>query len=352
MSIHRAFLLLALLGVVAALVAGCGSSNASSSGSGSNLGQGIVATVGDTKITQAQLDEALKNAEQLYKASKNPFPAAGSPQYKQIQGRALELLVERTEFDQKAKALGIGVTDKQVSDRLDQIKKQSFGGSDKSYRDALKKQGFTDQQVRKDLRGALIAEGLVAKAGSTVHVNLKVSDPEVRTYYEQHTQDYSKPQTRVVRHILVKSKPLADRLYKQVEGGADFAALAKKYSQDPGTKSLGGELTITRGLTYKPFDSAAFALRTGQIAKPVHTRYGWHIIKAEKPATPRQVTPFAQVEKSIRQLLLQQRRQLLTQKQSQAASNWVTAVKKEFCSGKLEFAKGFTPDPDPCASTK
>jgi parvulin-like peptidyl-prolyl isomerase len=345
MSIHRALLLFGLLGAVVALVAGCGSSNSdsssSSSGSGSNLSQGTVATVGDTNITQAQLDQILKSVEQAYKSRKTTFPAAGSPQYKQIQDKALELLVQREEYSQKAKALGVVVTNKQLNDRMDQIKKQYFGGSDKRYRAGLKQQGFTDQQVRDDQRSALISDALIARAGLSAKVPLS----EIRAYYDQHTQNYSTPQTRVVRHILVKSKSLADKLYKQVVAGANFAALAKKYSIDPGTRSLGGELTITRGLTVKPFDTAAFSLRTGQVSKPVHSQYGWHIIKAEKPAKPRQVTPFAKVEAAIRQQLIQQKR-------SKATSDWVSAVTKEFCSGKLEFAKGFTPDPDPCATTK
>jgi foldase protein PrsA len=354
MSIHRPFFLLALLGAVAALAAGCGSSNSSSSDSGSNLGEDIVATVGDTNITQAQLDDMMVRTKSLYKARKTPFPAVGSPQYTQVQGRNVEFLVEREEFAQKAKALGVVVTAKQLDERIDQIKKQYFGGSEKAYLQALKQQGFTDEWLRDDQRAALVSEAVTAAVtkDAASNVSTSVSDSDIRTYYELHTQNYSKPQTRVVRHILVKTKPLADRLYKQAESGANFAVLAKKYTQDPGTKETGGELTITRGVTEKPFEAAAFALRTGQISKPVHTVYGWHIIKAEKPAVPRKVTPFDEVKAEIRQLLLQQNNAKVEQQRAKAVSDFLTTLKKEYCGGKLEFAKGFTPDPDPCASTK
>ena len=85
----------------------------------------------------------------------------------------------------------------------------------------------------------------------------------------------------------------------------------------------------------KPFEDAAFALRTGQISKPVHSTYGWHIIYAAKPAKPRQVTPLAKVSAQIRS-------QLLNQKRSQAIANWTkgftSAVNKD-----VKYAQGFQP---------
>ncbi len=342
MSLHRPVFVLGLLAIVAALLAGCGNSSSSSGETPeTNLGKGVVALVGATQVTQTQLDQALENAKSQYKASGRPFPSAGSPEYKQLQDRAVDLLTQRAELTEKAKQQGLVITDKQVEDRLDQIKKQYFGGSDKRYKAQLKKQGLTDEQVRDDVRGTLVSEALLQKAES----NVRVTEAEVESYYDQHHEQYSTPQTRVVRHILVKSKTRADTLYRQLKNGADFAALAKKVSQDPGTKSLGGKLTITRGQTVPPFDRAAFALPTGGLSKPVHTTYGWHIIKAVAPATPRQVTPLSKkLRASIRHLLFQQRR-------NQAATAWLNGLKKEFCSGKLKFATGFKPDPDPCAKT-
>jgi parvulin-like peptidyl-prolyl isomerase len=163
----------------------------------------------------------------------------------------------------------------------------------------------------------------------------KVTDAEVKSYYETHSVDFTTPQTRVVSHILVKDKALADKLYAQLQKGASFAALAKKYSTDPGSKSQGGQLTITRGQTVAPFDRVAFELRTGQLSKPVHTRYGWHIIHADKPATPHKSTPFAQVKSSIKQ-------QLLQQKQNTKLQAWIKTVDKEY-EGKISYAAGLAP---------
>ena len=184
----------------------------------------------------------------------------------------------------------------------------------------------------------------VANAPSE-NFEVTLTDAQIKDYYDGHREVYTTPQTRVVRHILVaaKDKALADKLYGQLKGGADFATLAKKYSIDPGSKSQGGELTITRGQTVPEFDKTAFALKTGELSKPIKTQFGWHIIQAEKPAKPRQSTPFAQVKESIRQQLLQQKR-------NDALQQWIDGLKKEYAS-KISYANGLAPPATTTSST-
>jgi foldase protein PrsA len=318
------FVLLAL--PLALLAAGCGGG-----GGGSSLGQEDAAVVNGEHISRALLDKRTHEAECSYKLQKKTFPKAGSQEYQSIQGTILQNLVQRTQLAQKAPGLGVKVTDKQVEDQLKNLKKQYFGGSEKKYQSELKRQCVTDADVRDDLRANLLSNAIFKK----VTADAKVSDAEVRAYYDGHRQVYTTPQTRVVSHILVKDKALADRLYAQLKGGADFATLAKKYSTDPGSKSQGGQLTITRGQTVPQFDKVAFELRTGELSKPVHTQYGWHIIHADKPATPHKSTPFSQVKESIKQ-------QLLQQKQSEAVQKWIDALKKEYAA-KISYATGLAP---------
>ena len=82
------------------------------------------------------------------------------------------------------------------------------------------------------------------------------------------------------------AKALVDRLYARLERGADFAALAREYSDDPGAKTQGGRMLITRGETVQPFDSTAFGLRAGAISRPLKTSYGWHVVQALSPPLP------------------------------------------------------------------
>jgi peptidyl-prolyl cis-trans isomerase D len=125
-----------------------------------------------------------------------------------------------------------------------------------------------------------------------------VPDQQVLQYYQGHQKDYQVPEGVKVRHILIKvdagadpkvdaaAKQKAEDLLKQIKGGADFAALAKVNSDDPGSKEQGGELgMIQRGVTVPPFEKAAFGLEPGQISDVIKTQFGYHIIKVEEKQT-------------------------------------------------------------------
>ena len=111
----------------------------------------------------------------------------------------------------------------------------------------LAQQGLTDAQVREDLRAQLVSEAIFNKVSGEV----KVTDKQIAAYYAKQKSQYSQPESREVRHILVKDKALAEKLYKQIRAnkGATFTALAKKYSEDPGSKNAGGKTPPMRTST-------------------------------------------------------------------------------------------------------
>ncbi len=124
---------------------------------------------------------------------------------------------------------------------------------------------------------------------------VKISDAEIKDYYKAHLNEFTVQERRKASHILLKVPDGAgtakveeirkrlEAIRAKAEKGADFAALARKYSQDNGTKEKGGDLGFfTRGTMVKPFEKAVFALKEGEISQPVRTRFGWHLIKLEK----------------------------------------------------------------------
>jgi peptidyl-prolyl cis-trans isomerase D len=125
----------------------------------------------------------------------------------------------------------------------------------------------------------------------------KPSQQEIKQYYDAHQSEYSVPEQARSRHILIKvavsadaktdaaAKAKAEGLLKQIQGGANFADLAKKNSDDPGSKDSGGELGFTqRGRMVPAFDNAVFTQKVGE-TKIVKTQFGYHIIQVEERQT-------------------------------------------------------------------
>ena len=319
-----------------ALVAGCGGG-----GGGGGLQSKDVALVGSTHVSKADYDVLLSQAKHSLGKT---FPKQGTTQYEQLKSKAITVLLQQAERAESASTDGIKVTDSQVETRLKQIKTQYFGGSDTKYQAGLKQQGLTDPEVRKDIKSQLIYEAIVAK----ITKGITVSASEAHDYYVAHPQLYSKAQTRDVRHILVKAQPLAQSIFKQLKAGNDktWCTLAKKYSQDPGSKNNCGKLTVSKGQTVPQFDKVAFSEQTKTIHAPVHdSTYGWFVIEPLSIVHPRSTTPEKEVAATIKQ-------QLLQQKKNQEITTWFTNLSKSFCKGnKIKYQVGYVPSPDPCAST-
>jgi foldase protein PrsA len=330
----------AALGAAVALVAaGCG-------GGSQSVPDNAVAVVDGTVITKAQLDTLVNQTKNNYKATKQQFPKAGTPEYQNLQTQWVQYLVQNAELEKAAADMGISVSAKDVDKSEKQLIAAQFDGKRSEYVKALKQQGLTAA----DYRPILERQALTAKLFDAVTKDVTVSDKDVLDYYTQNQAQY--PASRDVRHILLavtnpagctpgqdakckvdfaKSKAEADKIYAQLEGGANFAALAKQYSQDPGTKNSGGKLTIRRGQTVPEFEKTAFALKVGQISKPVKTLYGYHVIEALSPVKGN----FDGYKETVRQTVLQQRR-------NDAMSAWVEKLTNDYKS-KVSYATGIEP---------
>ena len=320
----------AALAAITVVAAGCGGSD--------EVPSDAVAVVDGTTISRSTLDDLLARAKKSYTAQKRAFPKAGTSEYQTLQTQAVAFLVQREEYAREAEQLGIKVTDAQIAKKLDEVKKQYFGGSQTKFEKGLEDQGYTEATLREDIRSQLLTEGIYNKVTNDV----KVTDADVEAYYEKNKANYAVAESRSVRHILVKTKAEADKIYSQLEGGADFAVLAKQSSLDPGSKDQGGKLTVTRGQTVAPFDKAAFSLKTNQISQPVKTQFGYHVIQPLSDVKPGSVTPFAQVKTQIKT-------QLDSESKNTAVNKWVAGVEKEY-KDKVQYAAGFEP-PDTSTTT-
>jgi peptidyl-prolyl cis-trans isomerase D len=148
-----------------------------------------------------------------------------------------------------------------------------------------------------------------------IRQNTQISDDQLKAQYQQDIQQYQVPNRVHVQHILLMTvgktdaeveeiRQKADDVLKQAKKGTKFEDLAKKYSEDPGTKDKGGDLGwITQGQTVPEFEHTAFTLPKGSISDLVKTQYGFHIIKVLDKETAH-TKPFDEVKDSIRAPLL------------------------------------------------
>ncbi|HYP06835.1 MAG TPA: peptidyl-prolyl cis-trans isomerase [Bryobacteraceae bacterium] len=138
---------------------------------------------------------------------------------------------------------------------------------------------------------------------------IEVSENDLRAAYSANLDRYRLPEKVKVRHILIsttgkspeetaKLQAKAADILKQARGGADFAALAKQHSDDPGSKETGGEYEVVRGQMVPAFEQAAFSRNVKEIGELVKTEYGFHILQVLEKM-PAKVKPFEEVKAEL-----------------------------------------------------
>jgi parvulin-like peptidyl-prolyl isomerase len=320
----KRFLPLVLIVALAFVVVGCG-------GEDQTVPADAVAVVGDQEIPKSEFDQLMEQARSSYEAQERDFPNAGTPEYNTLRNQALQFLVQRAQFEQKAEELDVTVTDEDVDERLEQIKEQYFEGDEEKYSTQLEEQGLSDEQVRRDIRAQLVQEKIFEK----VTADVEVTDEEVEEYYASNQDQYGQPESREVRHILVETQQQAVQIRQQLTQGGNFEALAKEHSKDPGSAEQGGKLTVSRGQTVPEFDQAAFSLEKDALSRPIKTQYGFHIIQPLSEVKEAETTPLEEVKDSIRQQLLQTKR-------NEKMTEWVEETKQEFAE-KTRYQVGYAP---------
>jgi parvulin-like peptidyl-prolyl isomerase len=148
---------------------------------------------------------------------------------------------------------------------------------DVAYKQALERFKTQWEQRLKDYEESLLVESFIRRLRSK---DLAVTDSEVQRFYQDHQSDYMKPVEIQVSHILLSSQNEAESALARLKSGEAFETVAREMSKDAGTAARGGRLKpIRRGMLVPDFETAAFALKNGQVSDLVKTSFGFHIIK-------------------------------------------------------------------------
>jgi peptidyl-prolyl cis-trans isomerase D len=184
------------------------------------------------------------------------------------------------------------------------------------------KRFYQDNPTRFQTPESVSVEFLVLDL-EAVAKGVQPSEDEVRSFFEQNRRQYATQEERQASHVLIKLTPDADTgaraqarakaesLLQQLQRGADFAAIAREHSQDPGSAREGGDLGFfSRDMMVKPFADAVFGMKDGELSGLVESEFGYHIIKLTgvRPARERSLVEVrADIERQIRQQLASRR---------------------------------------------
>ena len=255
---------LLLTGLLAGTLSACGAGTS---------GAGVAARVGDEVIELDELEGAVGKALEERPSQDTTARVTAT---RATLGRMINSLV----FEAGARELKVSVTADDVDERILALEQQ-FGGPEALAQQA-KGLGIPVTAIPEVVRGELLRE----RIGDALIKDVEVTQEQA-----------SRLDTADVAHILVKDRATASRLITELRGGADFAALAKKHSTDPGSKDQGGVYPNTpRGQFVEPFDRAVWNGKLGAIQGPVQTQYGFHVIKVLKRTT-KKVADLTQEER-------------------------------------------------------
>lgn len=304
---------------------------------GNKVPAGAIAAVGDGVVTQEQFDELMAQAKAQYAAQSGvEFPKEGTPSYNQLVASIVNYLVQNELIKQKAKEFDVSVSEKDVAERIKQIEQSPGVGSAEKLKKLLKDYAMTMDQLKAQISADLLKE----KVKQKVYEDVKVSDEKLRAFFEdpKNAAQFKQPESRDTRHILVKTKAKAEEVRALLEADSsdeNWQKLAKKYSEDPGSKDTGGVYAgVTKDSGFAPqYVKAAWALDTDEISQPVKTQFGWHIIQVTKISEAKTKT-FEESKETIRQMLTYQ-------EQATAWTDWLEQAMKD---ADVVYAAGFDPD--------
>jgi peptidyl-prolyl cis-trans isomerase SurA len=295
----------------------------------------IAAIVNEDIITTFDVK---REAEAIITEKQRTSPVDDASKEK-IRNSTLDMLIEKALIKQKVKELNIKISDDEVKQSIDDVKKQNNMTQD-ALVSALASQGVSFEQYRSQLVEQLERLRLVSME---VRSNILVTESEILAHYEANPAKFSEEEEFRARHIFfkVKESSPADELKSNISkalmvlaearGGSDFIELAKKHSQDPAAAKDGGDMgTFKKGDMQSELENAILGLKAGEISELVYTPLGLHIIKLEERRKGK-LKPLDSVKNDIQE-------QLYKKKSEERFARWLKELRSK-ASIEIKSAK-------------
>lgn len=290
----------------------------------------VLAVVGDKKITK---EEFVKDVESRFANSPFPQESITSEMLKKATPMIVENMVNKMLLLKMVEKDGITPSAAMVKSEFDKMLQAMPPQQKQMFMENLKKQNTSLEQYKEKISNDPDAQkdfAIETWVKKNIMPKIKITDKEVKTFYEEHKEQFKNPETVTASHILIKpennseeakkaAKEKAESLLAKIKDGSEsFEKLAEEESACPsGKKSKGNLGEFRHGQMVKEFEDAAFAMKPGQISNVVETQFGYHIIKVTAKKESKLV-PFEKVEGFIRQQLTGQKIQEDIQKALEA----------------------------------
>ena len=278
----------------------------------------IVAVVNDEVITEA--DVARQVASILEEQVASTPTAAESLE---LHVMVLRNLIEQRLILQEAKKRGVTISSDDVNKRFDAMRARA--DSEEQFQRHLAESALTEEELRAKIREQLIVQQVIDAA---VRSSITVTPLEVSRALGEHPEQARSGERARALHLLVrvtedrlegKARALIDDLHRQLAGGADFSALATRYSEDSSASDGGRMDWVAQGELLPELDQALFSLPVGSVSEPIQTRLGFHLLKVQERRAATEL-PVTEANQTVT-------RQLYQQKFEEAMKRWLDELK-------------------------
>jgi len=249
----------------------------------------IVATVNDEIVLLYDLNQTIKPYVDRIKASNYSYEKERQMLFK-IREDALNMLIEKKLADQEIKRYKISVSDQEINNVIEEIKKTTFI-TDEELREELNRQGLTLEEYRKQIKEEILREKLISRE---VKSKIVITSEDIKTYYKNHKDVYSGKKRYHLRNIIMKVAANADETeklmtFKKIEAvlselkqGEAFDKLARIYSDSP-LASEGGDLGLFEVKDLSPqLQEAVKVLKEGEYTPVLDTDQGYQILYVQE----------------------------------------------------------------------